>query len=147
MLPTTRRNALNLRTIPEFRWDVDRLFDEIMNRPSAGYPAGGPAADLIETEDGFTLEMNLPGYDLANIDVNLEQGVLLVSGFREEEIEEDKGTYHLRERSWGRFNRSFTVPHTIDPKAVRAEFANGVLMVTMPKAPDARARRIEIAGK
>ncbi|MDH3298636.1 MAG: Hsp20/alpha crystallin family protein [Gemmatimonadota bacterium] len=147
MLPTIRRNALNLRTIPEFRWDVDRLFDEIINRPSAGYPLGGPAADLYETEDGFTLEMNLPGYELDNIDVNLEQGVLLVSGVREEDTEEERGTYHLRERSWGRFNRSFTVPHTIDPKAVKAEFTNGVLIVNLPKAPDAKARRIEVKVK
>ena len=144
MLPTIRRNALNLRTIPEFRWDADRLFDEIVNRPSGGFAANGPAADLIETEDEFLLEMNLPGYDLAHIDVNLEQGVLLVSGTREEEMDEDKGTYHVRERSWGRFNRSFAVPHTIDPKAVKAEFANGVLNVKLPKAAESRARRIEV---
>lgn len=146
MLPTIRRNALNLRTIPEFRWDVDRLFDEIMTRPSVGYATSGPAADLIETENEFLLEMNLPGYDLAHIEVNLEQGVLLVSGAREEEMDEGKGTYHVRERSWGRFNRSFTVPHTIDPKAVKAEFANGVLTINLPKAPDAKARRIEVKG-
>jgi len=92
------------------------------------------------------LEMNLPGYDLPHIEVNLEQGVLLVSGTREEEMDEEKGTYHVRERSWGRFNRSFTVPHTINPKAVKAEFANGVLTINLPKAPDAKARRIEVKG-
>lgn len=146
MLPTIRRNAFNLRAIPEFRWDVDRLFDEIVNRPTLGFATSGPAADLYETDDGFTLEMNLPGYDLADIDVNLEQGVLLVSGSREEEMDEEKSTYHVRERSWGRFNRSFTVPHKIDPKAVQAEFANGVLTIKLPKAPEARARRIEIKG-
>lgn len=146
MLPTIRRNALNLRTIPDFRWDVDRLFDEIVNRPTFSYSTGGPAADLLETEDDFRLEMNLPGYELADIEVNLEQGVLLVSGTREKEMEEEEGTYHVRERSWGRFNRSFTVPHTIDPKGVRAEFANGVLVVNLPKAPDAKAKRIEVKG-
>lgn len=146
MLPTIRMNAFNLRTIPEFRWDVDRLFDEIVNRPSLGFSTGVPATDLYETEDGFTLDMNLPGYDLADIDVNLEQGVLLISGSRERETDEDKGTYHVRERSWGRFNRSFTVPSTIDPKAVKAEFTSGVLTVKLPKAEDSRARRIEVKG-
>lgn len=144
MLPTIRRNAFNLRAIPEFRWDVDRLFGEIVNRPTLRFATSGPAADLYETDDGFTLKMNLPGYDLADIDVNLEQGVLLVSGSREGEMDEEKGTYHMRERSWGRFNRSFTVPHKIDPKAVQAEFANGVLIVNLPKAAEARARRIEV---
>lgn len=144
MLPTIRRNAFNLRAIPEFRWDVDRLFGEIVNRPTLRFATSGPAADLYETDDGFTLKINLPGYDLADIDVNLEQGVLLVSGSREGEMDEEKGTYHVRERSWGRFNRSFTVPHKIDPKAVQAEFANGVLIVNLPKAAEARARRIEV---
>ncbi len=146
MLPTIRRNAFNLRAIPEFRWDVDRLFGEIVNRPTLRFATSGPAADLYETDDGFTLKMNLPGYDLADIDVNLEQGVLLVSGSREGETDEEKGTYHVRERSWGRFNRSFTVPHKIDPKEVQAEFANGVLIVNLPKAAEARARRIEVKG-
>ncbi len=146
MLPTIRRNAFNLRAIPEFRWDVDRLFDEIVNRPTLRFATSGPAADLYETDDGFTLKMNLPGYDLADIDVNLEQGVLLVSGSRKGEMDEEKGTYHVRERSWGQFNRSFTVPHKIDPKAVQAEFANGVLIVNLPQAAEARARRIEVKG-
>lgn len=146
MLPTVRRTPINLRTIPDFRWDVDRLLDEIVSRPTYSYTTDGPAADLFETEDAFMLEMNLPGYELADIDVNLEQGVLLISGAREEEIAEEKATYHVRERAWGRFNRSFTVPHTINPKAVKAEFANGVLMVNLPKAADAKTRRIEVKG-
>jgi len=101
---------------------------------------------VYETEDAFTLEMNLPGYNLSDIDVNLEQGVLQISGSREEATEEEKGTYHVRERGWGRFTRSFTVPHTIDPTGVQAEFANGVLTVILPKAAEAKTRRIEVKG-
>lgn len=147
MLPTTTRRNRTLRTLPDFRWDVDRLFDEVFNRGTMSLATSGPAADLYETEDGFTLEMNLPGYDLSDIDVNLEQGVLQISGSREEEAEEEKGTYHVRERGWGRFTRSFTVPHTIDPQGVGAEFSNGVLTVTMPKAAEAKARRIEVRSR
>lgn len=142
MLPTTRRNR-SLRTVPEFRWDVDRLFEDMLTR---GFSSNGPEADLFETEDGFTLEMNLPGYDLSDIDVNMEQGVLQISGSREDETREEQGTYHLRERGWGRFTRSFTVPHTIDPSKVDAEFRHGVLTVTLPKAAEARARKIEVKG-
>lgn len=145
MLPTTTRRNRTLRT-PEFRWDVDRLFDEVFNRGTMSLATSGPAADLYETEDGFTLEMNLPGYDLSDIDVNLEQGVLQISGAREDETEEEKGTYHVRERGWGRFTRSFSVPHTIDPTNVEAEFSNGVLTVALPKAAEAKARRIEVKG-
>lgn len=147
MLPTTTRRNRSYRSLPEFRWDVDRLFDEVLNRGTMSIATSGPAADLYETEDDFTLEMNLPGYDLSDIDVNLEQGVLQISGSREEEAEEDKGTYHVRERGWGRFTRTFTVPHTIDPSSVGAEFSNGVLTVTMPKAAEAKARRIEVKSR
>ena len=147
MLPTTTRRNRTYRALPEFRWDVDRLLDEMLNRSTMSLATSGPAADLYETEDGFTLEMNLPGYDLSDIDVNLEQGVLQISGSREEVAEEDKGTYHVRERGWGRFTRTFTVPHTIEAKGVGAEFSNGVLTVTMPKAAEAKARRIEVRGK
>lgn len=147
MLPTTTRRNRSYRSLPEFRWDVDRLFDEVLNRGTMSIATSGPAADLYETEDEFTLEMNLPGYDLSDIDVNLEQGVLQISGSREEEAEEGRGTYHVRERGWGRFTRTFTVPHTIDPNSVGAEFANGVLTVRMPKAAEAKARRIEVKGR
>lgn len=147
MLPTTTRRNRSYRSLPEFRWDVDRLFDEVLNRGTMSIATSGPAADLYETEDDFTLEMNLPGYDLSDIDVNLEQGVLQISGSREEEADENKGTYHVRERGWGRFTRTFTVPHTIDPNSVGAEFSNGVLTVTMPKAAEAKARRIEVKSR
>lgn len=147
MLPSTTRRNRTYRTLPDFRWDVDRVFDEMFNRGAMGIATNGPAADLYETEDGFTLEMNLPGYDLSDIDVNLEQGVLQISGSREEEADEDRGTYHVRERGWGRFTRSFTVPHTIDARGVGAEFSNGVLTVSMPKAAEAKARRIEVRSK
>ena len=147
MLPTTTRRNRTYRTLPDFRWDVDRLFDEMLNRGTMSIATSGPAADLYETEDGFTLEMNLPGYDLSDIDVNLEQGVLQISGSREDVSSDDKGTYHVRERGWGRFTRSFTVPHTIDASNVGAEFTNGVLTVTLPKAAEAKARRIEVKGK
>jgi HSP20 family protein len=146
MLPTTRRSTNVLRNFPELRWDVDRLFDEFFSRPMQTWSTTGPAADFFETEDEFVLEMNLPGYGLDDVEVNLEQGVLSITGERRGETEKEEGTYHLRERTWGRFTRSFSVPHTIDAGNVDASFDRGVLTVRMPKAPEAKARRIEIRG-
>lgn len=146
MLPTTTRGR-TLRALPEFRWEVDRLFDDVFNRGSTGFATNGPAADLYETEENFTLEMNLPGYRLDDIDVNIEQGVLQITGSREGDEREERGTYHLRERNWGRFTRSFSVPHTIDAGKVDAQFCGGVLTIVMPKAAEARARRIEVKSK
>ena len=91
MLPTTTRGR-TLRAIPDFRWEVDRLFDDVFNRGSVSFASGGPAADLYETEDNFILEMNLPGYQLDDIDVNIEQGVLQITGNLDDEEREDRGT-------------------------------------------------------
>jgi HSP20 family protein len=145
MLPTRRRPTAVLRNFPDARWDADRLFEELLGRPFVTMGPGGPEADFYETEDDFVLEMNLPGFDLDEVEVNLEQGVLSISGEHSAEREE-KGTYHLRERGWSRFTRSFSVPHSIDPESVDASFHRGVLTVKLPKAAEAKPRRIEIKG-
>lgn len=145
MLPTRRRPTAVLRNFPETRWDMDRVFDELLGRPFVTMGPGGPEADFYETEDDFVLEMNLPGFDLDEVEVNLEQGVLSISGEHAVEKEE-KGTYHLRERGWQRFTRGFSVPHSIDAEHVDASFHKGVLTVKLPKAAEAKPRRIEIKG-
>jgi HSP20 family protein len=146
MLPTRRRPTAVLRNFPETRWDVDRLFDEFFVRPMVAMNPAGPEADFYETEEEFVLEMNLPGFTEQDIDVNLEQGVLSITGEHSEIEEEEKGTYHLRERRWNRFTRSFSIPHTINVEDVDAGFERGVLRVRLPKAAEAKARKIEIKG-
>lgn len=146
-LPTRRHSTNIFRPFPELRWDPERLFDDIFGRPTFALTPAGPEADFYETEDEFVLEVDLPGFESGDVDVTVEQGVLSIGGQRTVAREEEKGTYHLRERSWGRFSRSFSVPTTIDANKVQANFERGVLTVTMPKAVEAKARKIEIGGK
>jgi len=146
MLPTRRRPTAVLRNFPETRWDMDRLFDEFFVRPMVTMNPAGPQADFYETDEEVVLEMNLPGFTEEDVDVNLELGVLSITAEHSEEEEEEKGTYHLRERSWSRFTRSFSIPHTIDVENVDADFTQGVLKVRLPKAAEAKARKIEIKG-
>ena len=147
LLPTQKRSTAVFRPFPELRWDVDRLFDEMFGRPQFRVGPGGPEADFYETEDEFVLEMDLPGFTNEDVDVTVEKGVLTIHGERTLEREENEGTYHLRERSWGKFSRSFSIPHTIEPDSVDAGFHKGVLTVKLPKAPEAKARRIAIKGE
>jgi HSP20 family protein len=126
---------------------VDRLFDDMFSRPGFHVAPGGPEADFIETENELVLEMDLPGFTNEDVDVTVEKGVLTIHGERALEREENEGTYHLRERSWGKFSRSFSIPHTIESEAVDAGFHQGVLTVKLPKAPEALARKIEIKGE
>ncbi len=146
-LPTRRRSTSVFRPFPELRWDVDRLFDDFFHRPALHITPGGPEADFFETENEFVLELDLPGFESDDVEVKVEKGVLSITGERTVEKEEEKGTYHLRERSWGKFSRSFSIPHTIDSKKVGADFHKGVLTVTLPKAPEAKARKIEVKGE
>ena len=146
-LPTQKRSTAVLRPFPELRWDADRLFNEMFGRPQVRVAPGGPKADFVETENEFVLEMDLPGFTNENVDVTVEKGVMTIQGERALENQEAEGTYHLRERSWGKFSRSFSIPHTIDSESVDASFNGGVLTVKLPKAAEAKARKIEIKGE
>jgi len=104
-----------------------------------------PPADVAEYKDRFLLKFDLPGVDVAAIDITLDQGVLTISGQREQEAT-DSGAERTRfERPQGRFHRRFSLPDTVDAAAVRATGRNGVLEVTIPKQPKAQPRRIEVA--
>lgn len=146
MLPETRNARTTSGTrLPDLRWEMDRLLRDFFDSGSTeNYRPSAPAADLYETEDAYVAEMELPGFERENINVTLEQGVLTVTGNRSGEREESEGEYHLRERRTGRFQRSFRMPESVNVDDVEAHFSNGILEVRMPKAAEARSRKIEV---
>lgn len=107
-----------------------------------------PDTDVVERENEIRVTCELPGMNADDIDISLENNVLTISGEKSEEREEggEKDTYHLTERRWGRFSRSFVLPREVEQEQIRAEFRDGVLSVTIPKSEKARRRRIEITG-
>lgn len=147
MLPTTR-NARSTR--PAARWsllpDFEYLFDDIAGRTSAGWTGWTPSADLYENDEAYVLEMELPGFSNEDIELTVERNVLTVTGQRSVQEESEDVTFHLRERGTTRFSRSFALPRSMDGDAVEARFDNGVLTVTLPKAAEARPKRIEVKG-
>jgi len=152
MLPTTssgRRVAARRPWTGNMVPELSNMLDDFFGRPLNSWSAWTPAADLFETEDAFVLEMELPGFGLDDIELTMERGVLTVSGSRSiEETEETEGrTYHLRERSVDRFSRSYALPRSVNPDDIDANFAEGVLRVVLPKAPEAKPRRIEVKAK
>ncbi len=140
------------RRVPTTLWDdlfnVRREFDRFIDQFGAREltSAWMPPVDVRETEDAILVDVELPGMTVEEVDVRVENGVLTVSGEKKSEIEEGKeGTnYHLVERRYGRFERSFTLPRTVDAEKVDAQFNNGVLSITLPKAETAKPRRIQI---
>ncbi len=123
-----------------------RLFQDAMNR-LVNEPASRPwtpAVDVLETDSELVLKADLPGVDMKDIDIQLENGTLTLKGQREFQSESNKGGYHRIERSYGSFVRYFALPDTVNPEAVRAELKHGVLSITLPKKEVAKPRQIKV---
>ncbi len=103
-----------------------------------------PAVDIVEEKDRFVLRADVPGVNPEDIDINMENGVLSVSGRRVEESSEDTEGARRIERLSGKFYRRFTLPEAADADAISAKSNNGILEVVIPKQPEVRARRIAV---
>lgn len=104
-----------------------------------------PSVDIEETEDKYVIKADLPGVDKKDIDVKLENGVLSIRGEKQVEKETGKDTrHHRRERFYGTFARSFTLPDAVDADAVDASYRDGVLSLHIPKKEEAKPRAIDI---
>ena len=105
-----------------------------------------PDTDVVERENEIQVVCELPGMKREEVELSLENNVLTISGEKHEETEQgEKGeTFHLSERRWGRFSRSFVLPREVDQDRIHASFEDGVLMVSIPKSEKARRRKIEI---
>ena len=142
--PTPVQRYIN--PLAAMRAEMDRVFDSFLGHGSVRFPwlAGAenndavmPSIDVRESETEFVVEAELPGMDEKDVSVTLNNGVLTLKGEKKSEREEKKNDYHLTERSYGSFQRSFEVADTIDADKVKAGFERGVLKVTLPKRPEA----------
>ena len=115
------------------------------NASSAATADWVPPADIAEYADRFVLQLDVPGVDIAAIEITLDQGVLSISGERKRETAAAAVERSRSERPYGRFHRRFTLPDTADASNVHATGRNGILEVTIPKQPKAQPRRIQVA--
>jgi HSP20 family protein len=137
---------MSLLIKPEpFSREVDRLFDRLFDAP-AGVQRWAPAMDLTEAEDHYLLKADLPGMSEDDVAIEVEHGVLTISGERSTEAERDGKGWHRIERSFGRFSRQLTLPDGVDLDALQAEFDRGVLTVRIPKPEQVKPRRIAIGA-
>jgi len=104
-----------------------------------------PPVDIQETTDGYRLVAELPGLTRDDINITLENNVLRLSGERKFEKDANKESYHRIERTYGQFTRAFALPQQVNPEGVQAAFENGVLTITVPKAEQAKPRKITIS--
>jgi HSP20 family protein len=134
--------AMGLRQV------MDRLLEDafVMPRDGDGQSWGGPALNVYEEGDRLTVEAQVPGVKPDDLDINVEQGVLTISGQTTTEEERKERNYFVREHRTGRFSRSLRLPATYDTENCTASFAQGVLRLEFPKSEAAKPRRIQIGG-
>ena len=107
-----------------------------------------PKVDIVEDKKAYKLSAELPGLELDNINLDLSDGILTLSGEKKTEKEESKeGNYHMMERSYGYFKRSFSLPPSVEEDKIQADFKKGVLNVTMPKSAKAQQHQRKISIK
>ena len=136
----------SLTPLPMFglRRDMNRLLDDVITRTAPG-SGWAPAVDVREDKSGISLSIELPGVAPENVDVTADNGLLTVKGHKSAERKEgDDAEYHLLERSYGSFTRSFRLPKGIDDSKITANFANGVLDVRVPKTALPQPKKIAI---
>lgn len=134
-----------------------RAFEESFSRmlqenqaAAASNPAAkpwSPSVDIRETANELVVKADLPGVSENDVDLRIEDGTLILKGERkfENESKDEKGGYHRIERSYGSFARYFSLPDTVDPEKVTAEYKNGVLTVTLAKKEIAKPKQIKVA--
>ena len=104
-----------------------------------------PEIDVSETEGEVVVRCELPGVEPRDVDINVSGDVLTIRG--EKKVSEEEQKENLMERDWGRFSRSVMLPQHVQPEKVAAHYKNGILKIVLPKAAEARARKIEIKAE
>lgn len=128
--------------------EFDRLFKEAFTPLFGGGDIStrtwAPPVDIFETENDIVLKAELPGVDPKDVEVKVEDNTLYLKGERKFEKEVKDESYHRIERSYGSFARSFSLPNSINAEKVKAEYKDGLLMLTLPKREEAKPKTIKI---
>jgi len=129
-----------------FRREVDSLFNQFLGSDGdRTMPLTfWPSTSLAETQDGYEVTVELPGLQAEDVNVELKDGELWISGEKKEEHEDKGKNYYHIERRFGHFHRSIPLPGTMDADGVQAEYKDGILKIQVPKSEHAKPRRIEV---
>lgn len=127
--------------------NFDNFFNSFFDESKIAERNWSPSTDVVEDENNYELHFELPGLNKEDVSIKVEKNVLFVSGERKNESEEKTKNYHRIERSYGKFSRSFKLPENTKQDDINAEFKNGVLTVTVPKAEEEKPKAIDISVK
>ena len=137
------------REMMSLRDAMDRLFDDAFTRPvnlnSNAWSV--PAVDLYQTDNEVVVKASLPGVKSDEVQINVTGEILTIKGEVKQKEEVKEKTYHIREQRWGMFERALALPTDVIADKAKAEFENGVLTITLPKAEEVKPKTITIKAK
>src|SRR5438105_10483073 len=135
------------RGVTSLQEQVNRLFNDAFERQGeeSSLTAWAPAVDIYETEHELVVKADLPDVDPKDLDIRVENNILSIRGERkfEKKVSEDK--YLRVERAYGSFSRSFSLANTVNSEAIKADYQNGVLTLTIPKREEAKPKQIKVS--
>ena len=125
---------------------VNRLFSDVLERKSeeSSLTAWAPSVDIYETEHELVVKADLPEIDPKDLDIRVENNILTIRGERKFEKNVSEENYLRVERAYGSFARSFTLANTVNSEAIKADYQNGVLTLSIPKREEAKPKQIKV---
>lgn len=139
------------RDLISLREAMDRLFEESFIRPRPGrlapLGAGALAVDMYETDEDVIVETSVPGIKAEDIDITITGDTLTIKGETKAEEKVEKANYIRQERRYGAFSRSLSLPTSIVAEKAKADFEDGVLTLTLPKAEEVKPKSIQVKAK
>lgn len=130
--------------LSRMRQEMDRLFRDYSGGTEPFFSRAFPAVNITEDAENFYVRGELPGIKADDLDVSVVEGGLLIRGERKLATEDKQANYHRRERESGFFRRMIALPARVDSAKVSAKFKNGVFTITLPKAEEAKPRKISV---
>jgi len=134
------------RGVTSLQEQVNRLFNDAFERQGeeSSLTAWAPAVDIYETEHELVVKADLPDVDPKDLDIRVENNVLTIRGERKFEKKVNEENYLRVERAYGSFARSFTLANSVNSDAIKADYQNGVLTLTIPKREEAKPKQIKV---
>ena len=139
------------REMMTLREAMDRLFDDAFTRPfgltDGWHGTYAPAVDMYQTDNDVVVKATLPGMKADDVQINITGDVLSIKGELKEMNETKEKNYHIREQRWGAFERSVMLPTSVVSDKAKAEFEDGILTITLPKAEEVKPKAITVKAK
>lgn len=142
-------SLVRFRTNPIER-TFDQMFKNVFNDDFDGFfvkPFASqtfPAVNVVEGKENFRIDFSVPGFSKGDFNIKLDGNILTVSGEKKAEVKKEEENYTMREFTHNSFSRSFTLPETVNPEQIGAEYTDGILKLTLPKREEVKQKAIEI---